>query len=166
MADQDEELFWVMQDVGSCVRYQDTTCKGYSCWDSHASNLAEEGSPCEGSYHSVYQIGTHHWSHSLWDLQQSMGPPHSRVWPNQLRLTDALVPSPDQTVTTWWWCSHWDSTRWSQDPITRLTMIACFPCLLWTWMANYNCGVGHVMWLPCSSHCSMCPPQTKWHPRH
>ena len=131
MVNQDEEWFWAMWDVGSCIRFWDTTCKGYFCWDRHTSNLAEEGSPCKGSYHSVYQIRTHHQSCSSQDLQQSMGPPCSRIWPNRLRLTDALVPSPDQTVTTQWQHSHSHH---------QLPGGCVLPCKWWIWDSKlYHC---------------------------
>ena len=98
MVDQDEEWFWVMQDVGSCVRFRDTTCKGYSCWDRCTSNLAEEGLPCKGSYHSVYQIRTHHQSCSCWDLQQILTAEFGQAGSGSLmlwfhHLTKQLPPS-------------------------------------------------------------------------
>ena len=99
------------------------------------------------------------WSH--WWLQQNWLEmvSTSQKWCSQ------AYQKPYHQTRDW---HQWDGDRWSQNPIAWLAMIASSPSsrLLRTWMANYNCGVGHVTWSPCSSHCSMCPPQTKRCPCH
>ena len=64
-------------------------------------------------------------------------------------------------------CIHWDSGGWPQSRSQGLGQQQQDEIGLSyrTWV-YLQCGMGHVTWSQPGIHHSMCPPQTKWHPRH